>query len=168
MLVVGSEFIDMKPLNGFNYVGNRFNVTQITDGMIGFKAGKGCNFDGVGTMSFDEFHTYFKEIIPKTEKPEIKKVHKKNSNWTHWKFVYCDGAMIAYKYNGKRVIVKRDKCTASASCHPTDKFDLEYGLGLAIARLIPRLIKRDIEDLQTKYDMYLHQAELYEHVKDIF
>ena len=76
MLVSGDLIKMVKPVPGFDDIGETFKVLEILEnGMIRFetyqKAGIGAR---VGLMSFGEFEKYF-EKIPKRDEQQ---------NWTDW------------------------------------------------------------------------------------
>lgn len=127
MLITGDRFEMVNPIEGFNQVGDTFEVIKVLEnGTITFKAGY-----GTGVMSIDEFDKYFQKVLT-----------SKKKEWTDWityddeESLFCDG--YEYKTNGQKVIVREGgegSLKASSSCHPNDVFDLRKGYDLAHVRL---------------------------------
>ena len=150
MITKGSQIELIKPMGLFTNVGEVCEVVNVTeDGVISFRFGEGRH---LGCMSYDEYGKYFKEY----EKPN--KINKKP--WTKWEktnlFYFDMDAQkacvpIKYRYNGYRVQLQTDykenNLKARASCHSTDTFDLETGLDLASARLVVKLLNREVENM---------------------
>ena len=100
-------------------------------------------------VSPDEFAQYFDEVPVK--QPVKKKVVKedkpakkcKAGKWSEWKTFKMYGITYAFKENGKNVIVRSGGYRGCSKCHSEDEFNLEYGLRLAMSRLIQNKAKAE-------------------------
>lgn len=116
MLLKGDKIQLVTTIEGFNKVGDVFDVVDILEGgTISFRCGY-----GVGIMSHNEFENYFKVV-------QIRK-------WGRWMPVVQDNKTYIYRTNGKKVELKADGIKTYASCAPNDTFDLRKGLDLCMAR----------------------------------
>ena len=125
MLLKGDKIKMVKPICGFNRVGDVFEVLEILEsGIIRY----GCDY-GVGIMSYDEFESYFEKKRPLT--------------WSQWAIARFEGdnAIYVFRTNGKRIELKQGNLKASASCHESDEFDLSKGLSLCLARLLVKQVE---------------------------
>ena len=87
MLVNGDRIRQKRVIEGFDYVGTVFDVTQITpDGMIVFSH----RYLGTGLMSHDEFINHFTK-----------------TKWTDWAAMRDCTGEFQYRTDGKRVVVRR-------------------------------------------------------------
>jgi len=113
VLVTGDMFKQISSIGSFNKVGDKFKVTDISaDGMITFSASY-----GMGMMSWKEFNEHFEKI--------------ECNHWGEW----VENDEYVYKTNNKQVKVKKDGLIARSSCHPTDTFNLNKGISIALARI---------------------------------
>ena len=104
MLLQGDIIKLVHPINGFDRVGDIYEVVDILDGgMISFRCGYGA-----GVMSYDEFETYFEKKIIRT--------------WSQWENIRFENDDIVYSYrtNGKRIELRHGNLKASASCYESD------------------------------------------------
>jgi len=113
MLMTGDNFKQTSKIGCFDKVGDTFKVTDISnDGMITFSASY-----GMGMMSYDEFNSHFEKV--------------EHQPWSDW--IQREG--YSYRTNNKQVKIKKDGFSARSSCHPSDSFDLEKGIAIALARV---------------------------------
>lgn len=147
MIVKGSKIELVRPMGVFNNVGEICEVINLTEeGLISFKFGGGH----LGCMSYNEYETYFKEYI---EPVPVKRV------WSEWspvsmEYTNIEGnnieKIIQYRTDGKHVQVRTTDdyiLKARSSCFKTDKFDSYKGLKLAMARLVIKLMNREVEQM---------------------
>jgi len=124
MLVKGDRIRQVKVIGDFDFVGTTFEVMQITsDGMIAFSH---CCL-GSGLMSYEEFSKHFAK-----------------TKWSDWSEAEDEHGNFQFRTDGKRLVVKRNGVSASASCHDNDDFCLHCGLELCLARLRVKEIKAAI------------------------
>ena len=119
MITIGDNIRMIKAIPGFDRVGEDFQITDILNGeqdMLTFMCGY-----GMGVISTDGFSQFFSKHVAQ--------------KWTDWENVMFGDKAYSYRTNGKRVMAKRNGVKASASCHPTDVFDLETGIGLCANRI---------------------------------
>jgi hypothetical protein len=123
MLVKGDVIKQVKRLPGADYVGTKFKIIGIDQHS---RITLTNDIIGTGIISYDEYKECFEKITTNL-KPEL--------SWTTWMRYKND---IFYRTNGKRVEVKGLKKKASCSCHPDNKFDIQFGIELATARLFKK------------------------------
>ena len=116
----------IKAMEGLDYVGRTFSITNITaEGMIVF-ANKSI---GTYMMNFDSFAKHFVK-----------------TKWTEWTLAHdCEFGGFMYRTDGKRIVVRRGGFKVSASCHPRDNFDIKMGIKLCLARLRVKEILANIK-----------------------
>lgn len=161
----------VKPLPGFDHVGKIFKITKLkTDGSITFEH-PGM---GVGFMSYNEFAMHFEkwevsaeELDFIQERLELPVSKRKWSDWTTLKDVthtFWIGSSstdlvfnnLQYRHNGKRLTMRLSwggvKFQVSTSCHPDDKFDVERGLQLALAKVIVKVAQHNADKMRSHID----------------
>ena len=148
MIVKGSKIELIKPMGVFDNIGDVCEVVNLTeDGVISFRFG-GCH---LGCMSYGEYEKYFKEYV---EPVPVKR------EWSEWSPVSMEYTTMSgnnvektvqYRTDGKhtqiRTIDEDNNLKARSSCFKTDKFDSFSGLKLAMARLIIKLLNREVEKM---------------------
>lgn len=145
MIVKGSKIELIKPMGVFDNIGEVCEVVNLTDdGAISFKFG-GCH---LGCMSYGEYKEYFKEYIePIPIKREWSEWKNANIKYTNIKNTIVN-LPIQFRDNGLRVQVRtnyeKDNLSAKSSCFKTDIFNLGKGLDLAVARLILKVLKNEV------------------------
>lgn len=111
-------------------VGIEFTVTSIdtVERTITLKRQKGIT----ACISFLEFNIYFEKIKP--------------NKWTKWsrlskdiipspfKSLYSDEEIL-YRYNGRKIEIKKGNIKVKACCHKEDEFILEKGIEIALTKL---------------------------------
>lgn len=115
MLVENDKIEMINAIDGFNKVGDKFEIVNVTDnGSIIFRSSY-----GQGVMTQDEFDKYFVKV--------------KERVWSKW---VDSGKGYEFKTdNEKYVKVHKDGFHAKASCNPNDKFNLSDGIDLCLARI---------------------------------
>lgn len=145
-----------------DWIGHEFVVKAISKEEVNLVEAED-NFLGVAYISVtqEEFPQYFEETKRKpVEKVKPKKITKAGK-WSDWHTIKLYGITYAYKENGKCVIVRSGGHRGVSKCHSEDKFDLEYGLRLAISRLVKNKAnaekkqKKTYEDLKSQWDKIL-------------
>lgn len=88
---------------------------------------------------------------------KVEKENLRKPKWSVWKIAYYyyvdpfskskKNLKFEYRHNGKRVQVRSGELSAMASCNEEegDKFDLEFGLRLAVKRLVVKKIASEVE-----------------------
>ena len=130
MLIKGDKIKQVKEINGFNRVGDIFEVVDIDGNSISIKSDI-----GVGIMSYCEFEKYFEKVVEET--------------WSEWKtYYYNDKHLLRYRTKGRLT-----ECEFSDGIHTfsknmdEDEYDLEKGIKVCI-------IKYEIKLLQNKLKEY--------------
>ena len=119
-----------------NWIGHEFVVTNISKTEVDLKedVGYGCAYISVTQEEFPVYFELVKEDVKETPKKPEKKT--KAGKWSEWKTFKLYGVTYAFKENGKNIIVRSGGHRGCSKCHSEDEFDLEYGLRLAISRLV--------------------------------
>lgn len=132
------------------------------------KESKIDRINALGDMKFsDVLAAAFEDDIAKilgelytyliNEDAYVKKEKPKKKPWSVWKtayYYYTDPfsknrreLKCEYRHNGKRVQARSGALSAMASCNDEfgDKFDLRFGLNLAVKRLVIKKIASEVE-----------------------
>lgn len=148
MLKVGDYIECTKALAGFDFVGEKFKVTDIKeDGAVVFESDMGR-----GVMSHEEFEKHFATTVCDGKKEKKDKfVHAKRAVYDLW---FEEDEVVEYAENGKDVRVKiwlpsNVKAYSNdpgyrvghASCAPADVFDIDIGAQIAYARAMKKVWK---------------------------
>jgi hypothetical protein len=121
-----------------DWVGQVFEVTNISKTEVDLKEAD-CSVYGCAyiSVSQEEFPMYFELVADEIKKEDAKQIKKTRAGkWSDWKTFKVCGVTYAFKENGKNITVRSGGYRGTSKCHPEDEFDLEYGLRLAISRLI--------------------------------
>lgn len=137
--VVGQAYVLTNSPSMFKaWIGHTFIITSVTNEEISLeeKDSSGYGYACIAVTP-EEFPVYFRLDVPIQKKEEKKATKKcKAGKWSEWKTFKLYGVTYAFKENGKDVIVRSGGYRGCSKCHPEDKFDLEYGLRMAISRLV--------------------------------
>lgn len=131
MLIKGDKIKQVKEINGFNRVGDIFEVVGIDDNSISIKSDI-----GVGIMSYCEFEKYFEKVIEET--------------WSEWKeqYNYLFDDILEYRIKGRVT-----ECRFSDGIHTysknmdEDEYSLKKGIDVCV-------IKYKIKALQNELKRY--------------
>lgn len=137
MITKNDKIKQVKEIDGFNRIGEIFEVTNVSeDGIISFK----CDF-GYGVMSYNEFEKSFEKV--------------EELIWGNWiKFDDYDESDYKYKYktNNKVITMKcldsgYEDLMSKSTCSEGDIFDLNKGIKLCIAKIRVKQAERYLEKL---------------------
>ena len=142
--IVGKKYkLIASPEMFADWIGSIFIVTNISKTEVTLESENcsqyGCAFISV---SQEEFPEYFEMVTMKPEKHTenkmpVKPIKKTRAGkWSEWHHIKLYGVTYAYKENGKDVVVRSGGYRGRSKCHPEDEFNLEYGLRMAISRLV--------------------------------
>ncbi len=138
-MIKGDKIKLKKKMGVFTNIGEICEVTDVLeDGVICFKFGE----NNLGCMSYDECEKYFDKV---TEPPKHKWSKWQENEDCHYSLGDNKPFSYQYRYDERRIQVKRGGFKAEACCHKDDKFDLEIGLSLATKRLIVKTLNALIE-----------------------
>lgn len=132
LLIKGDKIKLKKELVGAKFlkVGEEFTVLEVSkEGYVVFLSDY-----GIGAMGFKDMEEYF-------EKSEVKKIKK---IWSKW--MLTTGGY-HYRSNGKVVEVIEGNFKSKASCSPSDKFDMNKGIALCLARIRVKKAEQELKDL---------------------
>ena len=127
-----------------DWVGNVFIVTSISRTEVNLEEEHCSNKFGCAfiSVSQEEFPKYFEMVVDKPEnkketQTQVKPIKKTRAKkWSDWHQIKLYGVTYAYRENGKDVVVRSGGHRGYSKCHPEDEFNLEYGLRMAISRLV--------------------------------
>ena len=142
LLRVGDVIKQAKPMPQFDFQGMLFTVINLsTEGVITIENPT----LGRGVMDYSAFAQFFEIWVMQDNIEETDEPPKRT--WSEWQDADDYGYdMYQFKENGKRLVVRNvfGGMTASASCHPSDTFDIAKGLKLAVARVIAKAMAREV------------------------
>ena len=164
MIVKGSIIEQVKEIDGFNFIGEKFEVIDVSDTTVVFRH----NALGQGVMSFEEMMKYFKVVVDEWSKwtpvTEQYGITPETALWitqfadivdcdSEWQFRTKD-KIVEARYMGKPSTVGQSKCSLE------DQYDLETGIQAAVLKAYIECLRDKLEDAKYLLEEYSYYEKV--------